>query len=125
MVAAGQRPITLPNEAMRDMMDEKADFLLVPAYTEDGRQTKPQTWHAEGVCIAVLSSAFRLPSQIPIDIKIFPKKYEWWCQPLLRVRPCRRRQHSLMRTAGVRCAAHYGTITSRSPSGQTNGAYRA
>ena len=54
------------------MVDEKADHLLVLAYTEDGNQAKPQTWHAEGVCIAVLSSAFRLLRQIPIDIEILP-----------------------------------------------------
>ena len=63
----------LPNEAMRDVVDEKADHLLVPAYTEDGNQAKPQTWHAEGVRSAVLSSAFRLLRRIPIDSKIFPE----------------------------------------------------
>ena len=54
--AGGQRPIslyTLPNEAMRDVVDEKADHLLVPTYTEDGNQAKPQTWHAEGVRFAL------------------------------------------------------------------------
>ena len=54
-------------------MDEKADHLLVPAYTEDGNQAKPQTWHAERVRSAVLSSAFRLLRRIPTDIKIFPE----------------------------------------------------
>ena len=39
---------TLLNEAMRDVVDKKVDHLLVPAYTEDGNQAKPQTWHAEG-----------------------------------------------------------------------------
>ena len=100
----------MPNEAMRDLVDvvdEKADHLLVPAYTEDGNQAKPQTWHAEGVCSAVLSSVFRSLRRILIDIKIFPRKCEWWCQPILRVRH-RHRQHSLMRkTARAGCAADY------------------
>ena len=53
-----------------------------------------------------------------------PENVTGGCQPILRVRPCRHRQHSPMRTARVRCAAQYGTITSRTPSGKTNGAYR-
>ena len=36
-------------------------------------QAKPQTWHAEGVRSAVLSSAFRLLRRIPIDSKISPE----------------------------------------------------
>ena len=58
---------TLPNEAMRDVVDEKVDHLPVPSYTEDGNQAKPQTWHAEGVCIAVLPNPHRhqdLPQKV-------------------------------------------------------------
>ena len=39
---------TLPNEAMKDVVDEKADHLLVPACMEDGNQAKPTTFQAEG-----------------------------------------------------------------------------
>ena len=74
--------------------------------------------------LLVSSLTFRLPRPNHRRHPDLPRKCEWWCQPILRVRPCRHRQHSLMRTARVRCAAHYGTITSRTPSGQTNGAYR-
>ena len=101
----------------------------VPAYG-NGNQAKPQTWQAEGKFVCVL-----LPMCLSGICTVRAVRYthsqqdllrkcEWWCQPILRVRPCRHRQHSLMRTARVRCAAHYGTITSRTPAGQTNGAYR-
>ena len=92
-------------------------------------QAKPRTCPlCEAVSLASESCQFVESRQpylgVLIIFKIFARKCEWWCQPILRVRPCRHRQHSLMRTARVRCAAHYGTITSRTPSGQTNGAYR-
>ena len=39
-----------------------------------------------------------------IVLQDLPQKCEGWCQPNIRVRPCHHRQHSLMRTARVRCA---------------------
>ena len=37
------------NEAMRDVVDEKADHLLVPAYTADGNQAKPNNLARRGL----------------------------------------------------------------------------
>ena len=37
---------TLPNEAMRDVVDKKTDHLLVHAFMEDGNQAKPKPWQA-------------------------------------------------------------------------------
>ena len=79
-------------------------------------QAKPRTCPlCEAVSLASESCQFVESRQpylgVLIIFKIFARKCEWWCQPILRVRPCRHRQHSLIRNARVRCAAHYGTIT--------------
>ena len=79
------------------------------------------------VNMSVFESLSGCPGYVGISLsstRSSPENVSGGCQPILRVQPCRHRQHSLMRTARVRCAAQYGTITSRTPSGQTTGAYR-
>ena len=65
---------TLPNETMRDVVDEP-DHLLVLARMEDGNQAKPKTWQAEGSLIVKVSRTLR---KYHPRLQDFPQKCGWY-----------------------------------------------